>query len=159
MRPFVRTSVHTCVVRPFVRSFIRMYVTASQCRRQEDKEFQIRTFGWMLLGGWLGMIIYMTRDFLFPSISKIVRNEDLETKKDEVKNREEGLRKLSHCFTPVRSDNLYPSITTKNQTPKSSNMSSNEMLNKELIRMVSFEEPPNESDYILIETDNYGVFV
>lgn len=69
----------------------------------KDKEFQIRTFGWMLLGGWLGMIIYMTRDFLFPSISKIVRNEDLETKKDEVKNREEGLRKLSHCFTPVKS--------------------------------------------------------
>lgn len=33
-----------------------------------NKEIEIRFFGWSLLGIWLSTIIYMTRDFFFPSM-------------------------------------------------------------------------------------------
>lgn len=59
----------------------------------QNKELEIRYFGWSLLGLWIGAIIYMTRDFFFPSI---FGKKDLPSKSPA-----EDVRRFSHMMTIV----------------------------------------------------------
>ena len=60
----------------------------------QNKELEIRYFGWGLLGLWIGAIVYMTRDFFFPSI--FGKKEDPSSRAPA-----EEVRRFSHMMTIV----------------------------------------------------------
>lgn len=41
-----------------------------------DQEFQIRTFGWILLVIWMAAVVYIARNFFFPKFYEIYKLED-----------------------------------------------------------------------------------
>ncbi|KAE9552812.1 hypothetical protein FO519_003969 [Halicephalobus sp. NKZ332] len=43
-----------------------------------DRDFQIRTFGWVLLLVWIAVIVYIARDFFFPKLYNIDDLDDIE---------------------------------------------------------------------------------
>lgn len=63
-----------------------------------DRDFQVRFFGWALLFLWVAAMVYIARDFFFPSF---YRAEIHETKYDKDESYGKWFKKFIHCINVI----------------------------------------------------------